>query len=416
MRNAIDVLVVRPLSVGMHSTPFERVQGPRRYCGNGLTALSDMLVRHLRRCDVGRESQDQIAERAGEKRTRTKRACDSCARAKSKCDGQEPCGHCSHHSFQCSYTRDAPVDLYKSYSIEHANPSSSVRDPTRRSTEASSQTPSGTDFVDVHATSSTGSNDLRGNLTDNSSQHSEPVFVERNIFDSDATQLSAGAALQPQPLLKNQDGVGNIDLDTMMMDFDFLMEPAFDVNSAGFGLETLPRSLESSLAASIMPQGEYDSPKRRKDIHADHYLPELDSLSTEEVVQYHHSRPAPPHGFSYERMDTVQVKCDEIKRLLHGSEPLVVQSMIDEHITREKVLLCCHLYGKNFQRHFPVVHSPSFNLSQTPAPLLLAITIAGAGFEERQMPSAVINKLAMRLLLLIESERASVFLVFIKYR
>lgn len=62
------------------------------------------------------------------------------------------------------------------------------------------------------------------------------------------------------------------------------------------------------------------------------------------------------------------------------------------------------LYGVKFRGHFSVLHAPSFNLAQTPPLLLLAIMLVGACYANKQVSTAHITKLAMRLLMLIVNQ------------
>jgi hypothetical protein len=109
-------------------------------------------------------------------------------------------------------------------------------------------------------------------------------------------------------------------------------------------------------------------------------------------------------------MDPVQAKCEEIKTMLKNSQPFVTEDVVTEYITRQTILKCCYMYGKRFQPNFPILHAPSFNLSHTPPILLLAVTLAGAVFEKGHFPAATLNRLAMRLLLIIEIERVRMLL------
>ena len=50
-------------------------------------------------------------------RTKTKRACDECAKARAKCDYQAPCDRCKKKSLNCEKTRKGYEDPYAMYSI-----------------------------------------------------------------------------------------------------------------------------------------------------------------------------------------------------------------------------------------------------------------------------------------------------------
>ena len=106
-------------------------------------------------------------------------------------------------------------------------------------------------------------------------------------------------------------------------------------------------------------------------------------------------------------MDPVEAKCDEVRHLLKGSEPLVTEEMISTYFTRENLLLFTGLYGKVWQRNYPILHAPTFELIETSPILLLAIMIVGANCCEGPIPMADIVKLAIRLLILIQNQPVS---------
>ena len=51
--------------------------------------------------------------------TRTKRACDRCAKSKLRCNYQRPCGRCTTKKLVCEFTRPGYEDPYKKYGIRH---------------------------------------------------------------------------------------------------------------------------------------------------------------------------------------------------------------------------------------------------------------------------------------------------------
>jgi hypothetical protein len=81
-----------------------------------LKMLSDVLARHLRRCDKGDINKD-LLPKGSAKRPRAKTACNECAKSKLKCDSQNPCGHCMHSSLQCQYTRQGYSDPYIDFRV-----------------------------------------------------------------------------------------------------------------------------------------------------------------------------------------------------------------------------------------------------------------------------------------------------------
>lgn len=106
-------------------------------------------------------------------------------------------------------------------------------------------------------------------------------------------------------------------------------------------------------------------------------------------------------GYSIEQVDPLEAKCAVIRSLLQDSEPLVTKDMISANITRDKLLLCVQLYGKLFQRNYPILHSPTFSLADTSPVLLLAMMLTGACYSEVISNDHVI-KFCMSLLILIE--------------
>ncbi|KAL2785024.1 hypothetical protein BJX66DRAFT_70268 [Aspergillus keveii] len=85
------------------------------YCGRHFSR-NDVLRQHLRQC---RHSPRDGASRllSGQKQTRSKSACDLCARSKLKCDSQTPCNNCSRRSVPCKYTREGYSDPYRAFHV-----------------------------------------------------------------------------------------------------------------------------------------------------------------------------------------------------------------------------------------------------------------------------------------------------------
>ena len=106
-------------------------------------------------------------------------------------------------------------------------------------------------------------------------------------------------------------------------------------------------------------------------------------------------------GYSIEQTDPVEAKCAAVRSLLQNSEPLVTKDMISANITRDKLLLCIQLYGKLFQRNYPILHSPTFTLVDTSPILLLAMMLTGACYSD-VISNEHIVKFCMSLLILIE--------------
>ena len=112
-------------------------------------------------------------------------------------------------------------------------------------------------------------------------------------------------------------------------------------------------------------------------------------------------------SFSIAQMDPVEAKCQQIRQLLEDSRPPVSGVIISTCITRRNLLLCSQLYGKHFQRNFPIIHSPSFKLMDASPILALAIMLAGACYSEGLLPLDYVTKLAMQLQVIITTQPVS---------
>ncbi|CAI4217581.1 unnamed protein product [Parascedosporium putredinis] len=53
----------------------------------------------------GKDGDDTLPTLPVQKRRRVTRACDECRRKKIKCDGKQPCTHCSVYSYECTYDK-----------------------------------------------------------------------------------------------------------------------------------------------------------------------------------------------------------------------------------------------------------------------------------------------------------------------
>ena len=109
-------------------------------------------------------------------------------------------------------------------------------------------------------------------------------------------------------------------------------------------------------------------------------------------------------GFSVEQIDPVEAKCVEIKNLLQTSEPFLSGETIWGHVTRHNLVTCVELYGRFFQPNVPILHMPTFNLTNAPTILLSAMMLVGACYSDSLIPFSHITKLAMQLLVLIEQQ------------
>jgi len=124
------------------------------------------------------------------------------------------------------------------------------------------------------------------------------------------------------------------------------------------------------------------------------------------------SFPQPPspctgNGFSLNRLDPLRGKCDDIIELLKRASSHDTDETIYGYITRQNMVHLCHLYGKHFQQNIPFIHAPTFDMTQSPPPLLLAIMLVGACYAPDTIFPSQVVKLARRLLTAIALEPVS---------
>lgn len=97
---------------------------------------SDVFVRHMRGCQKGLSDTARRLANKSKSRTKTKRACDECAKAKAKCDHQKPCDRCRRKSLKCEKTRNGYEDPYSIYSVQNPAPIDiEVENPAHNNTE-----------------------------------------------------------------------------------------------------------------------------------------------------------------------------------------------------------------------------------------------------------------------------------------
>lgn len=115
----------------------------------------------------------------------------------------------------------------------------------------------------------------------------------------------------------------------------------------------------------------------------------------------------PPGRFSLPQIDPVEAKCKEINILLHTPDRQSMNELLSYSITREKLVYSIELFSRHFQRNLPIIHSPSFNLIQTPDILLLAMYCIGACYDTAIMKAEYTLKAAMKVLIDIEKQPVS---------
>ena len=82
---------------------------------------SDVLVRHMRGCQRGSNDSARRLANKSKSRTKSKSACDECAKAKTKCDHQNPCDRCRQKSLKCEKTRTGYEDPYGIYRLPNTS-------------------------------------------------------------------------------------------------------------------------------------------------------------------------------------------------------------------------------------------------------------------------------------------------------
>ena len=114
---------------------------------------------------------------------------------------------------------------------------------------------------------------------------------------------------------------------------------------------------------------------------------------------------SPGNGFTLLQLDPAEAKCSEVRDLLLNAEPIVNREHVNKYITRANLLLCGQLFGRHLLRNVPILHSSTFNLTEVPPMLLLAVILSGACYSDHAMPSKQVTKFAMGLLILIERQQ-----------
>lgn len=84
--------------------------------------VSDLLVPHLKSCTQAKSLNASAAIDAPRvsKASRTKKACDQCAKSKASCNSQKPCVRCQERSLPCRYSRAGYQDPYEQFRLPQA--------------------------------------------------------------------------------------------------------------------------------------------------------------------------------------------------------------------------------------------------------------------------------------------------------
>ena len=112
-------------------------------------------------------------------------------------------------------------------------------------------------------------------------------------------------------------------------------------------------------------------------------------------------------GFSLEQTDPVEARCEEIRDMFRKPGSSIMAEEITDLITRANLIHLCALFGRHFLRHYPVLHRPSFHLTDTSPHLLLAMLIIGECYSDLVVNANLLIRLAVGLLQTIECSPVS---------
>lgn len=116
--------------------------------------------------------------------------------------------------------------------------------------------------------------------------------------------------------------------------------------------------------------------------------------------------------FDLSQIDPVEAKCIALRHLLSKKMPQIPDEVIANCLSREKMVRALKLYGHHFHRHLPVIHPATFNLTEAPCNLLLAMFCVGACYDNNLVPLPYLLKMTMHILIDIESQQVSELRIF----
>lgn len=120
-------------------------------------------------------------------------------------------------------------------------------------------------------------------------------------------------------------------------------------------------------------------------------------------------------GFSLLQMDPAEAKCAEIRKLVQSAYVFRNDQALLQHITRDKMLTCHQLYGQHIQPNLPLLHSPTYQFTQTAPILSLVIMVVGACYSPELLPSNTLSRFAIRLSMMINDECVSLLFTWKKH-
>ena len=306
--------------------------------------LRDVLVRHFRTCVDGQKALERIGP-VSEKQSRTKRACNQCAKTKMRCDSQDPCSNCSQKYMRCEYSREGYSDPYSAFQIVQQD---STSEPT--------------DVMDAQfAMNGQGAQDGSGasySALDGSRDNSET-----------------------QPLRSDL-----LDLNEMAADLDHFSST--DCNLADAENHPLDTAWYYSCDLSL-DLGPFTTP--------------FQTAVQPTVAPGFETAPLPLRGFQLHQIDSVEAKCLQMRRLLTDADSNAPQEEIEKYICRDNLITCLRLFGTDFQPNIPIMHLPTFNLIDTPPLLPLAMMLVGGCYASDLIPASFIQRTAKDIVILIES-------------
>ena len=323
----------------------------------------------MRRCEKGLSDHERRLVHRSKSQTKTKRACDVCAKSKAKCDGQEPCDRCRRKAIKCGKTRNGYEDPYGIYSIQ--NPVA----------------------VDIQLDNS--SSDPKTLHNDNDHSNSEVDYAAPHL--NKPSVHSTATRHDQDTYSPHHEAPNNMAL-VLPSGKDFNMSHLFGDHGLADDEELCSELDPASVYFSSVGSLDYlFNPQNQHTLVSSPFLFPFTQTSCTFTGD----------GFSLARLDPIEAKCSEIIDLLKRSDPSDSEEILHSYITRNKMVSLCHLYGKHFQHNMPIIHSPSFDILKSPPILLLAIMLVGACYAEDSIPPPQVTKLAMRLLAAIGAEPAS---------
>ena len=370
---------------------------PSESPGTNSILKSDVLARHIRQCIQSGQGNSGKAASQRPKQTRSKKACNRCAKSKLKCDSKQPCSNCRSKSHSCQYTREGYEDPYNSYRIARGKQNSTmIAVPARTSVS-----PPNSAVTPLDAASSLQEEDCSSleNVGDADEalvlDHQDPPSVEEAIMaqfshENGGKTIGSGSAL-----------------------WDFAVDSGQWVNLNQHIVMTPPMTDDQG-CRTVYPSGQVEQIlSATSDSDFDTLLQSqcFSSIYSPTGPQGPMSAPNPPYfldseplltnnAFLLRQLDPVEAKCVELRQMAQTS---LNGSTDTGFITRDSLIKCTELFAKHFSPNVPVLHLPTFSLVDTSPILLLAIMLVGACYSSN-IPASTIHDYAMRLLNLIANQ------------